>query len=75
MILKMYSIRDKGTGFRVPSPFDNDYVAIRSFNAVLHDSSIMSENPSDFALYNVGEYDTDTGIFTGLDEPCLVCTP
>lgn len=63
MIKKLYSILDVNLGFGMPLVQDNDAVAMRNFeNACSDKSSVFSTHSSDFSLWLVGTFDTDTGI-------------
>lgn len=64
MILGMYSIYDKVTGYMVPSFQQNDEQAIRAFAFDINskDMNLINVNPSDFNLQKVGTYDTETGL-------------
>lgn len=73
MILNMYSLKDSATGFKVPTTFDNDYVAVRQYKAFVKENILMQSNPDDFALYRIGIFDTDSGLFTQDSNPVLVC--
>jgi len=58
----LYSIKDDLIGFGVPFVGDNDPVAVRYFGqAVSQEGSVYSLNKSNFSLYKVGEFDTDSG--------------
>lgn len=61
MILSVYSIRDSRTGFLNPTFELNDAVAMRNFRHAQTQDSILKTHASDFALYRIGEFDTDTG--------------
>lgn len=62
MIYGIYSMRDVKTGF-LPCNVDvNDESAIRNFEfAFKHNDSLFATFPSDYSLYKLGEYDTDSG--------------
>lgn len=59
----MYSIRDFKTGFLTPTIDVNDASAMRNFeNAVLqNEQTLFFTHPEDYALYRIGDYDSDTG--------------
>lgn len=68
MKFSVYSIRDAKTGFLTPSVEMNDASAARNFeHAVLNSASLMNSHPGDYALYRIGEFDTDSGKLV----PCL----
>lgn len=66
----IYCVRDVKSGFQTPTAQVNDAVAVRGFaSAVINSDSVLFTHASDFALYKVGEFDTDTGHITSLDLP------
>lgn len=60
MIFKMYSIKDKLSGFGFPIPFTNEEMAKRYFKTQLIQNPIMQNSKGDFALYKIGEFDSET---------------
>lgn len=59
----LYSIKDAKTGFMTPTVDQNDASALRNFaHAVSQSDSLLHSHPNDFALYLLGEFDTDVGI-------------
>lgn len=76
MILNVYAMRDKHTGFLAPTFEVNDHVAIRAFSYALLNSpgSVLGFAPADFDLFYLGTYDTDSGYITSLAVPSLVVT-
>lgn len=76
MILNVYSMRDKYTGFLSPTFEVNDQVAIRAFSYALFNTpgSVLGFAPTDFDLYHLGTFDTDSGFFSSLGVPSLVIT-
>lgn len=76
MILNVYSMRDKHTGFLSPTFEVNDQVAIRAFSYALLNTpgSVLGFAPTDFDLYCLGSFDTDTGFISSLPVPSLVIT-
>lgn len=62
----IYSIRDAKVGFMTPTIDANDASAARNFeHAVLNSASLMNSHPGDYALYRIGEFDSDSGAVTG----------
>lgn len=62
----IYSIRDAKVGFMTPTVDANDASAARNFeHAVLNSASLMNSHPGDYALYKIGEFDSDSGAVTG----------
>lgn len=63
MIVPLYSIRDKLSGFSWPTVDTNDQTAIRNFTyAVNAGNNNMSFSPGDYDLYKVGFFDSERGI-------------
>lgn len=62
MIYPIYAVRDLMTGFMSPTVDMNDVSAARNFtHAVKTSDGVMHTNPSDFDLFRVGSFDTETG--------------
>jgi hypothetical protein len=76
MKLKMYAVRDHKTAqFANPMFVVTDGHAIRSFaDAVNQDDkeNLLHRHPADFALFTLGDYDTETGIITPTQPTQLV---
>lgn len=66
MKLKMYAIRDaKAEYFNTPFYAQTPGEAQRNFETLVNDKkSTVNQYPKDFDLYEVGEYDQDTGKLT-----------
>lgn len=61
----VFAIRDVHTGFMSPTVDQNQSAAIRNFeHAVMRSASLMNSHPEHYALYHIGEFDTDTGKIT-----------
>lgn len=76
MRFPLYSIRDTKAGsFQNPVVSANDFTVSRSFaeSIVTRRDPIISFSPADFDLFQIGEFDTDTGIVTPLAVIRLVC--
>lgn len=66
----IYCVRDVKSGFQTPTAQVNDAVAVRGFaSAVINSDSVLFTHASDFALYKVAEFDSDSGRITPLDLP------
>lgn len=67
-------VKDEKAGFLNPVAMDNEPIAIRHFRNLAEDktSAIISSNPEDFSLYQIGEFDTFSGEITS-SEPKLIC--
>ena len=62
----IYSIRAATVGFMTPPIDQNDAAAARNFeHAILNAASLMNSHPGDYALYRIGEFDTESGAITG----------
>lgn len=67
MIIKMYCMKDKKTGFLQPHLDSNHKAAKRAFQlglATAKGDSIMGFCPEDFELYYLGEFDNESGIIS-----------
>jgi len=68
MKLKLYSIRDIQTNqYGNPMTLVSNGQAIRTFSTEVNredKTNMMYTNPEDFELYQVGEFETETGIIT-----------
>jgi len=77
MKLKAYSIYDKAAA-AYNTPFFMHYkaLAIRAFqdNVNSTDENNIAKHPEQFTLFEVGEYDDSTGVFTPTEKPELVST-
>lgn len=61
----MYCVKDRKAAFGQPFHEINDAVAMRRFhNSCLQADSEMKNFGSDFELYRIGTYETDTGVLT-----------
>lgn len=64
MIYPVYSVKDEFSGFGQIFIQVNDACAVRDFSNQVNDNrSLFAKNPNDFALYKIGEFDSDTGSF------------
>lgn len=70
----VYSYRDIKTGFMPPQCDQSDQTAIRGFSyAINSKDGLMNYAPSDFELYRIGSFDTETGKITE-EIPTLIVT-
>ena len=66
MVYNVYAIQDAAVGFMTPTVDVNDRTAVRNFvHAMKNVNSIMNSHPQDFALYRIGEYDSELGVISG----------
>ncbi|ALS03451.1 VP5 [Gokushovirus WZ-2015a] len=74
MKFNVYAIRDVHTGFLSPTFEINDAVAMRNFShAVQQSESVLFTHASDYSLYRIGVFNSDTGRIDPEDLPVLVC--
>lgn len=63
MKLYLYAIKDAKSTFMQPMADQNDATAIRNFqNACRQPGSLLASHPNDFALWNIGWFDNETGL-------------
>lgn len=61
----VFAIRDFKTGFLSPTCEANAPAAVRNFeHACARSDSLFFSHPEDYALYRIGEYDTDSGVIS-----------
>lgn len=64
MIYPVFSIRDDKAGFGQPQVSLNEPTMIRSFGHQINQpGSILEYAPSDYSLYEIGSFNTDSGEF------------
>lgn len=69
--MRYFSVLDSKAGlyatlFQAPTPG----VAERSFSEAVNDSqTVIHKSPDDFHLYEIGEFDEETGVFVPLPVP------
>lgn len=69
----LYAIRDLKVGFLAPMVDDNEASAMRNFEYACHNNDIINFAPSDFELYHIGTFDTDSGTIDPSPVPDFVC--
>lgn len=77
MIFGVYSIRDALTGFMAPVCELSDAVAVRNFSSAVSDGrpgQVMHFRPSDFSLYRIGDFDSESGSIVSFPVPSLLIT-
>ena len=73
MKMKMYSVRDLATNqFNQPFCEIADDAAIRGFSYQINNNGIMGFKPTDFQLFQVGEFDLEKGDVASV-LPVLIC--
>ena len=71
--MNLYSIKDlKATYFLDPLMSKNDETAKRSFLKYFSQIENIMQYPEDFVIYQIGEFDVDSGKCTGFNEPVYV---
>jgi hypothetical protein len=77
MILNVYSVFDSIAGnYNTPFFLGNDALARRTGYDLVHDEkSIVHSHPSDFSIYHIGAFDTDSGELQMNDngKPRFIC--
>lgn len=61
MKMKLYALKDEHTGYAPPTVFPNEEVAKRWFKEMKTENITVKLSPSDFSLWQIGEYDSETG--------------
>ena len=66
MIVKAFAVYDsKATAYMSPFFFPHAGQAIRAFSDTVNDpSTSLNRHPGDFTLFQIGEFDDETGVFT-----------
>lgn len=73
MTLGVFCIRDLKVGWLTPTVDTNHASASRNFvHAMKNKDSILYTHSKDFDLYQIGKFDTETGLLSGFDVPELV---
>lgn len=78
MKYNVYCVRDELVGFMTPTIDQSDAIAVRNFlmacDSVRRDSSLMAWKPSDYSLYRVAVFDSDSGSITPVSPIERVCS-
>lgn len=70
----LYAIRDVKVGFMSVMTDNNDSTAIRNFeHACSNVQSVFYTHPSDYSLYKIGVYDSDSGVIESLSPVQFIC--
>ena len=65
MITPMYAVKDELSEiYLAPVMMKNNNEALRAFKSQMNHTDIWKDNPGDFGLYLVGEYNDATGEIT-----------
>lgn len=76
MIYNIYALRDQAAqAFLAPVLNTTDQAAIRDLANMVsqHDNSNIAFAPKDFDLYQIGSFDTDTGLVAAASPVRMVC--
>lgn len=75
-MLKLFAVRDvKADAFGSPMSISTRGLALRSFfDACQAPNSELMRFPEDYMLYELGEYDPNSGLIVAYNLPLLVCT-
>ena len=73
---QLYSVRDlKAESFGFPIPADNVGLVLRQWcDAVNSPDLPIINHPEDYALYRIGEFDTEKGVLIAEDQPIHVAS-
>lgn len=73
MKMNLYAVRDLAANvFNQPWCDLSDDTAIRGFSYQINNNDLMGFKPSDFQLFQVGEFDTEKGDIKSM-LPTLIC--
>lgn len=61
MIVNLYAMKDRYSGFMSPMMYVNDEVCKREFAYAMSRPGVMNFAPEDFDLYRIGEIDNHSG--------------
>lgn len=74
MIYPMFAIRDKYTCFMNPTVDQSVESAKRGFSyAINNNPGLMNFAPSDYDLYQIGEFDSESGVIKPLKAIKFIC--
>lgn len=73
MIIKLFAVLDSASGvYDGPVPSNTEGTAMRSFtNMARNPDSPIGQNPSDFSLWYLGDYNDATGELSAAAKKCL----
>ncbi|QCS36580.1 nonstructural protein [Capybara microvirus Cap3_SP_469] len=70
----MYSLKDNLVGFNSITCSQNQSTILRDLKTVVnHSDSQISNNPSDYSLWYLGTFDTESGLIELTSMPEFVC--
>lgn len=68
----LYTIKDELSEYGFPMAFQNRGIAERYFQNLTETDLMIKNNPSDFSLWKIGEFDTEKGEIKTIEQPKLV---
>lgn len=73
-MIKVFAIRDvMASAYMAPFTFPARGQAIRAFADTVNDpKTLLNRHPDDYSLYELGEFDEESGVLIGLDAPEFV---
>lgn len=74
MKLGLYSICDSKTQFTDIFLAQNEPAAIRQFGQFYNNVNLVKDNPADFHLYMLGEFDNISGLIEAVSQPVSICS-
>lgn len=78
MIYNVYCVRDELSGFMTPTLDQSDASAMRNFSMSCDHQdrfrSLMSWKPSDFSLFRIATFNSESGSINPVIPPVLVCS-
>lgn len=72
MVIPVYCIRDVKVGYAAPYVHTNNESAQRDFSYKLHNNEVLGFSPSDYSLYRIGTFDSESGRLTPEDPEFIV---
>ena len=73
MTLEFYAVKDETANrFMTPSLIMSENEAKRAFKSQVNNIQIWKDNPEDFSLYKLGNFDEETGTIIGIKPEKIV---
>ena len=73
MIYPIFVMKDLKKGFMSPTVDLNEASALRTFHmAMIDDHSVIKVHHEDFALYKIGEFDSESGVIDAYSSPVFI---
>lgn len=72
----LYSVRDNKTAaYHRPFCSEHKNLAVRSFRTAVNDAGTeLNKYPEDFELFEVGEFEVETGMLKQFTAPVFICS-